>query len=395
MRPAHAALSRALLLALLVPASPVLAQHHGGARPALQVKQDAAHRDLVVEIGPVDLPVESGHLQLPALHARVPLEGWLHGYTVEMVDARGRAVPRRTLHHVNIIAPAQRELFSAIMLRVGAAGEETGPVTLPRLMGYRVHRGQPLIFTAMLHNPTPRAYHGVRLRIHFPYTTAAAVLQPVSVMPFYMDVMPPASLHSYDLPPGRSSRAWEARPAVAARILAIGGHLHPYGTSLRLEDVTAGETLWDGRPTLGPDGSVIAMTSTRYLWRMGVPLRPDHVYRVVAEYNNTSGAVIPGGAMGALGGVVVPGAEGRWPGVDPANPELRLDWQLVHTGNPGGHGHAHGAHTGGAMPGMAPARAAREHEAMSGHPHPAGSAGTPNAAKAHGSGAAARGDMRR
>jgi hypothetical protein len=218
-----------------------------------------------------------------------------------------------------------------------------------------VRRGQQLIFTAMLQNTTGRAQPGVRLRVHFPYTAAGAVLRPMAVMPFYMEVMPPASLHSYDLPPGRSSKSWEARPAVAARILAIGGHLHPYGTVLRLLDVTAGTTLWEGHPTMGPDGEVVAMESSRFLWRLGIPVRPDHVYRVVADYNNTSGATIPGGAMGALGGVLVPEDAGRWPAVDPAHPELRLDWRLVHSGYPAQHHHGQAAaagHHAHGMPGM-------------------------------------------
>jgi hypothetical protein len=53
------------------------------------------------------------------------------------------------------------------------------------------------------------------------------------VMPVYLDVVPHGGFHSYDLPPGRSERSWEGRPAVGGRILALGGHLHRYGVSLR------------------------------------------------------------------------------------------------------------------------------------------------------------------
>jgi hypothetical protein len=307
----------------------------------MRVRVDAARRDLVMEIGPVDLPAGGDHRQLPAFHAIVPLSGWLHGYRVEMVDGEGHAVPRITLHHVNVIAPGQRELFSQIMLRVAAASQETEPVVLPRMMGYRVHRGQELIVTSMVHNPTARAYHNVWLRLHFPYTASGGMVRPVSILPFYMDVMPPASMHSYDLAPGHSSRTWEARPAVAGRILAIGGHMHQYGTALRLEDVTARKLIWQGRPVLDREGRVVSMPSARFLWSLGVPVRPDHVYRVTAEYDNTSGQTIPGGAMGALGGVIVPDDLARWPGVDRNSPELKLDWHLVHTGNQGGHSHMH------------------------------------------------------
>jgi hypothetical protein len=271
----------------------------------------------------------------------------LHGYRVEVVDGDGNPVPRATIHHVNVIAPGQRELFSQIMLRVAAAGQETAPVVLPRMLGYRVQRGQELIVTSMVHNPTGTPYRDVWVRVRFPYTPASAVVKPVSVLPFYMDVMPPASLHSYDLPPGRSSRTWEARPAVAGRILAVGGHVHQYGTALRLEDVTARTVIWEGRPVVDGVGQVVSMPFGRFLWTLGVPVRPDHLYRVTAEYDNPTGETIPGGAMGALGGVFVPDDPSRLPGVDPSSPELRLDWRLVHTGNPTGHDHAHMHHEGG------------------------------------------------
>jgi hypothetical protein len=368
MRPSSAILRGfAIVAALTSTASHAHLQAHAApaaSAPGLRVLVDAEHRDVVLEVGPVDLPANGEHRQLPAYHATLPFDGWLHGYRVEMVDALGRPVPRRTLHHVNVIIPSQRELFSPIMLRLAAAGQETSPVALPRMLGYRVRRGQEVIVTVMEHNPTATDYRGVRLRLHFGYTPGGAMLRPISVYPFYMDVMPPASLHSWDLPPGRSSRSWEARPAVAARILGISGHLHQYGTALRLEDVTAGRVIWEARPTLDRDGQVVAMPAAKFIWQLGVPVRPDHVYRITAEYLNPTGDTIPGGAMGALGGAVVPEGDARWPAVNPNDPQLRLDWHLVHTGNQGGHMHMHmdgapAAHDhGGGMPGMAHGAAA-------------------------------------
>lgn len=333
---------------------------------ALTITADPQARDMVVEVGPVDLPAAGGHQQLPALHATVPMDGWIHGFRVEMVDADGRPVPRRTLHHVNIIAPGQRELFSPIMLRVAAAGQETSPVTLPRMLGYRMRRGQELIVTSMMHNETGQAYRGVRLRVHFPYTPATAVVRPLTVFPFYMDVMPPASLHSYDLPAGRSRKSWEARPAVSGRIIGLSGHLHQYGTALRLEDVTARRTIWEGRPTLDGDGQVVGMPIGRLYMKLGVPVVRGHVYRLTAEYDNTSGAMIPGGGMGALGGAFAPDQPNAWPTVDRNDPQLKLDWHLVHTGNQNGHGgHQHG----GAAPAGHDAMPGMNHGAMPGHTH--------------------------
>jgi hypothetical protein len=369
------------------PARVALASARGAPRPAavapaapsLRISLNAAERDMVVEVGPVDLPADGEHRQLPAFHAAIPADGWLHGYRVELVDGQGRPVPRRILHHVNVIAPGQRELFSPIMLRIAAAGQETAPVQLPRMLGYRVHHGQELIVTSMLHNPTGQAYRGVRLRVHFPYTPAGALLRPVTIFPFYIDVMPPASLHSYDLPPGRSSRSWEASPAVNGRLIGVGGHLHQYGTGLRLEDVTARRVIWSGRPTIAADGEVSDMPQGMFVMKLGVPIYRDHLYRVTADYDNTSGAAIPGGAMGVVGGAFAPDAGASWPGVDRNDPQLKLDWQLVHTGNQDGHG---GHHHGGAAPAGHGAMPGMEHGGMAGMEHgPTAAAAAPKAAR--------------
>ena len=81
----------------------------------------------------------------------------------------------------------------------------------------------------MLHNPTPKEHPGVRLRVRLQLTPATPWLGPLAIQPLYLDVMPPAGTHAFDLQPGRSVKSWEGRPAVAARLLAAGGHLHQYG----------------------------------------------------------------------------------------------------------------------------------------------------------------------
>jgi hypothetical protein len=70
------------------------------------------------------------------------------------------------------------------------------------------------------------------------------------------------------------------------------------------------------------------MPQERFVLRWGLPglpLRADHVYRLTAVYDNPTGQTIPGGGMGAVGGVIVPHPGTEWPGVDPRAPELRAD----------------------------------------------------------------------
>jgi hypothetical protein len=343
---------RALVWAVLVGyggiAAPAAAAQSRGATE-LRVVQPAGSRagsrELVLELGPFDLPARAGHdgmRQPPPRAVALPVAGWIQGYAVEIIDARGSRLPQGMLHHVNVIVPGRRELFSAIMQRLAAAGAETAPVRLPRFIGYPVRRGDTLIITTMLHNPTGTAYTGARLRLRFPFTPATARFQRITIHPFYIDVMPPAGRHFFDLPPGRSARSWEARPAVPGRILGVSGHLHRYGVALRLEDVTAGRVIWEARPITDARGGIVGMPSKRFVATLGVAVRPDHVYRLTAVYDNPTGRTIAAGGMGALGGVFLPSRGVRWPPARRTDPEYQRDvsvtWRLTEQAA-AGHGH--------------------------------------------------------
>ena len=311
---------------------------------ALSVRHNGEQQELIFELGPLHLEANADHggvAQPKAQAIALPVGGYLHGFTTEMIDAAGRTIPSVLLHHVNIIAPQRRELFSQIMQRVGAAGSETGPVLIPKLLGYPVNAGDSLLFTAMFHNPTAESYHNARLRIRMRYTPSKSKHPIVAVQPFYLDVMPPAGVHAYDLPPGRSEKSWEGRPAVAGRILALGGHLHKYGVALRLEDVTEGKVLFESTPDLDEHGNVVGMPRKFYLTKLGIPLRPDRTYRLTAVYENPTGETLAGAGMGALGGVIAVDESHIWPAVDPQDPEYLLDLKTTLEGSHGGHGGHH------------------------------------------------------
>lgn len=312
--------------------------------PTLRLKHDAARSELVFTIGPLQLPTGEHHAHgaQPRTQAVViPVEGYLHGFTTEMVDAAGNALPSVLLHHVNIMAPERRELFSNIMQRVGAAGAETGPINLPRVIGYPVARGDSLVFTAMFHNPTGTEYHNAELRVRMRYSSASSVLPKLAIQPFYVDVMPPAGTHAFTLPPGKSSKSWEGRPAIPGRILGLGGHMHKYGTSLRFENVTTGKILWDTRPHLDEDGNVQGIPRKFFFWRLGVKMDPAHTYRLTVEYDNPTGTAIQNGAMGTLGGIFVPDERASWPAIDREHPEYIADLNVMYPESGGGAGHHH------------------------------------------------------
>ena len=93
-------------------------EHEHATSSAAVLRAVVDNGDLVLELGPVDLPARAGHDEIkqpPPLMVPVGVDGWLHGYTIELVDSAGRTVPQTVVHHVNVIIPQKRELFSPIM----------------------------------------------------------------------------------------------------------------------------------------------------------------------------------------------------------------------------------------------------------------------------------------
>ena len=300
--------------------------------PQPTIRVEDRGRELVVEYGPVTLHGGSGHetaFEPPAVQFGVPADGWMRGYIVELFDGAGRRLPQRLLHHVNLIAKDRRDLFSNVMLRLGAAGPETGTITLPRFVGVRGQRGDTIVMTVMLHDPMGGHYDDVRLRVRIPFVRAGSRVGAVTVYPVSIAIGPKERPNVFDLPPGRSEHYWEGSPAVAARLLGLSGHLHRYGVSLRLEDRTAGKILWELTPTSDSTGEVRDMPVSMFLWSLGKPMRPDHVYRLTAVYDNPEGRTIPDGGMGVVGGVVLLPRGTRWPAVDRRHPEYVVDVDAI------------------------------------------------------------------
>ncbi|HMA44466.1 MAG TPA: hypothetical protein VKO86_10630, partial [Gemmatimonadales bacterium] len=197
--------------------------------PAATVALHPDQHELVIELAPVDLPAGMMHDHAmagmdmpgmpmsehsahnpaypPVMGVDLPLTGWMSGFRIELVDSAGRAVPSELLHHYNLIDPNHRELFLPISRRVLAAGSETGAVHMTRwLFGAPFVKGDRLVASAMLHNPTMQSYRGVRTRLILTYADDGHWYPLLRAYPWQFDVAFPVGDKSFDLPPGRSEK---------------------------------------------------------------------------------------------------------------------------------------------------------------------------------------------
>src|SRR5256885_831432 len=268
--------------------------------------------------------------EVAVLAAALPETGSIYGFRVQVVDSAGHALPDEMIHHFNLIDPDHRELFLPISRRLLAAGHETGAIRLPRLLfGLPLNRGEHVVASAMVENLTPVAYHGARVRLVMSFTPAKRPWPLFSASPWQMDVAFPVGDKSFTLPPGRSSRSYEGSPAVPGTIVGLGGHMHDYGRVIEFADVTTGEVIYRAAPVADLGGHIESIPiAMLFGWTpRAVHIVPEHRYRIAVSYDNPTGAPIPDGGMGVVGGLFVPDRGVSWPAADPADSLYQKDYR--------------------------------------------------------------------
>jgi hypothetical protein len=273
--------------------------------------------DVILDVGSVDISPDGERIvaNIPAVTVVIPTNGWFCGYTSEVLDSAGNAVPS-SLVVVNVLSLSERELFSPIALRLATVSPGITGVPLPRFLGYRAVAGDTLLVAAQFHRSPDHSWRGVHVRIHFPFVSGKAFIGALRIEPFSFEAMSPGGAHVFDLPPGASERSWEANPAVDGRVLGFSSFVKKYAVHLTFEDRTAQRVLWEQKMDTTADGLPKPVPVQRFLSRLGLSLKHDHLYRLTVVYDNRSGELIPGGGSGAIGGVLLVGGGQRWPAID-------------------------------------------------------------------------------
>lgn len=181
----------------------------------------------------------------------------------------------------------------------------------------------------MVENLTATTYHQARVRLVMNFTPGGRPWPLFRASPWQMDVAFPVGDKSFALPPGRSSRTYEGQPAVAGKIIGLGGHMHDYGRVIEFADATTGQIIYRATPVVDSAGRIESVPiAMLFGWtRLGVHIVPDHRYRVTVAYDNPTGQPIPDGGMGVVGGLFVPDHGVQWPAADARDSLYQQDYR--------------------------------------------------------------------
>jgi hypothetical protein len=217
------------------------------------------------------------------------------------------------------------------------------------------------------HNSTGQDLRGVYMKLTMLWTPKNQNPQPVNALPIYMDVNLTVGVsNTFDVPPGKSSKAYEFTLPVGGRLLGVGGHMHDYGVRVRLEDAETGKVLTTVTATRDSAGKVRKVSRKLYgVSGDGLKLKANHRYRVVGEYDNPTNVTQVRGAMAHMSGIFSPDDMRKWPAIDPGNPDYQRDLASLQVRGTGEAAARHGGHDMNDMHGSSgasvPADTAAEH----------------------------------
>lgn len=333
-----------------------------GGEPNVSVVVDSARKEVVLTAGPFDLPnmppmEDHGMMDHGMSHDTPiqvfdwPIEGWFRGFRIELADAAGNPVSRDVIHHMIMVNFSRRQLIYPAVERLMGAGTETDDISVPKTIGVPMTPGMKLGMYVAWHNDTGKDLENVFLKVVLLWTPRNQNPQPVNSLPIYMDAnLTVGGSNTFDVPPGVSEKAYEFTLPVGGRLLGVGGHLHDYGVRVRLEDAETGKVITTVEAERDSTGKVEKVS--RRLFGVsgdGLKLKANHRYRVVGVYDNPTGETLVKGAMAHMAGLFVPDDLGKWPGIDPNDPDYQRDLASLQVRGheaPAGGGHdGHGDHT--------------------------------------------------
>jgi len=303
--------------------------------PQISISVDSIHNEVTVTAGPYDLPnmppeMAEMHMGSPqVLRFDWPVDGGLRGFNLSMRTEDGKPLPKSVIHHLIAVNFDRRQIVYQMVERLFGWGKETDPVMLPAGVGVPLAKGQHLGVYAMWHNDSGHDIHNAYLKMTLPFIPKARLQNPV--LPLYVDVNNHiGGVTTFDIPPGKSTRAFDFEFPLSGRLIGIGGHLHDYGAAMRFEDAETGKVLVRLKSDRDKNGEISKVG--RFIWGFheeALPIEAHHKYRVVAEYENPTGKTIPQGGMGHINGVFSPDNMAEWPVLDLANADVQRDIQTL------------------------------------------------------------------
>ena len=263
--------------------TPAISSRKPAVEPQISIVVDSARGEVVITAGPYDLPnmppdMAEMHMGSPqVLRFDWPVDGGLRGFNLSMQTEDGKPLPKSVIHHLIAVNFDRRQIVYQMVERLFGWGKETDPVLLPAGVGVPLAKGQHLGVYAMWHNDSGHDIHNAYLKMTLAWIPKSRLQNPV--LPMYVDVNNHiGGVTTFDVPPGKSTQAYEFEFPLSGRLIGIGGHLHDFGVAVRFEDAVTGKVLVRLKSDRDQNGEISKVG--RFIWGFheeALPIEAHHL----------------------------------------------------------------------------------------------------------------------
>ena len=202
---------------------------------------------------------------------------WVIGYTTSLLDAGGKAPAENYLCHT-FLSDQRVDQHEGTELKGIYSDAFTPEVWAPAGYGIPIAAGENLHWMPMFNN---RGDAAVRVSMRIRLTVIRDRERKAAIEPLYASLRSVQVPHLFFVAPGGDRREATFRLPFNGRIHFMGTHIHPYGVSIELQNVTRGERVWIGKRKGGPESAMETFSSSE-----GYRFRAGETYRLLSVYDN-------------------------------------------------------------------------------------------------------------
>lgn len=208
---------------------------------------------------------------------------WVIAYRTEVLEKSGRKPRENYLCHTFLadqrVAQRQDDELRGIY-----SDAFTPEIRLPDGFGIPFSPDDRLHWMPMFNNRTGESV-GVVMKVTVTLIREKDLKKPLK--PLQASLRSVEVPHLFFVPPGKDERQTTFTLPFNGAIHFLGTHIHPYGASIELYNVSRGEPVWMATRETHPDGPMPIFSSPG-----GYQVRAGEIYRITSIYQNPTGEKI-------------------------------------------------------------------------------------------------------